>query len=159
MEIWKFSIEKSSIKWTLNVPDLQNWLLTKIVFICLKVFVNLVNLQYLHFDLWYQFLKLKTSRACFFQCPDPTEPDYQHSDPGLRHQIFIFSPACKKFSPTRTDPEASIWSPSIPDIDWTTPVWGLFYVHHMLLIFHHFFYSVVYINVLSYKYQTLALDC
>ena len=34
-----------------------------------------------------------------------------------------------KFSQTQTNPEVSIWSPDLPDIELTRPVLGRFYVH------------------------------
>ena len=89
----------------------------------------------------------------FFQCPDSTKPDYLHPS-----RLFLH-PIAKYLDEIFPDPEASIWSPDIPDIDQTEPCIKtvLCVIHVMvrlLLICHHFVYSLVYIISLLSKFSS-----
>ena len=62
----------------------------------------------------------------FFQCPNPTKPDYQYPDPGPPARFLSLAPIAKNLDENFPDPEASIWSPNKPDFDQTGSVSGLF---------------------------------
>ena len=70
---------------------------------------------------------LKTSESCFFQLIrlNPTTNTVIKDYPT---RFLFLAPIGKYLDEIFPDPEVSIWSPNIPDIDQTGPVLGLFYV-------------------------------
>ena len=73
-----------------------------------------------HVHVPWGLIATEDKQGMFFQCPNPStcKLNYKHPDPGPSRYILI------TFSLTKTDPEVSILSPDIPNIDWTGPVSG-----------------------------------
>ena len=101
---------------------------------------------------------VKTSGACFFNAPIQLNATTNTLIPDRPVRFLLFALIVKYLDEIFPDPDAlevSILSLNIPDTSKTGPVTGLLYGHALLLIYHNFFYSLVYINV--YHFTTIKI--
>ena len=91
--------------------------------------------------------------ACFFNARIQLNQTTNTQIPDRPARFLSSAPIAKYRDETFPDLEVSIWSPDIPDIDRTSVRTIL--CLHLLLIYHHFFYSLVFINV--YHVTTLKI--